>query len=134
MSDPRISHTTYDTTAPTVSIQIEDSGGYTNDATPLINIATGDIDIDEMRFKLDAGTWSGWIPYAISHDAFDISTGGDGEKTVWAEFKDNAGNISVPVFDQTIYDVNPPDLELQPFLPSEIGNHQGSNHKHDQPR
>ncbi len=103
--------TIYDTLPPPVaegSIIIVDSEGYTKDSTPEVQLfAEGAF---QMRFASVAnGFIDNWASYTPSHSGFDISAGGDGEKTIWVQFRDQAGNKSIPTADQTIYDTTPPN-------------------------
>ena len=101
--------TNYDNTAPTGStISIVDNGGYTNDMTPDINLfASG---ADSMHFQVNEAAYTQWIPYNILNTNLDISIMGQGPKKIYVEFKDKTGNISVIVFDSTVFDNNPPSV------------------------
>jgi hypothetical protein len=50
-----------------------------------------------MRFSNDGSAWNPWEPFASSR-AWSLA-GGVGAKTVYAQFKDERGNISVSVSD-----------------------------------
>ena len=45
-----------------------------------------------MRFSNDNSTWSGWETYATTKNW--TLAGGDGTRTVYAQFSDDAGNIT----------------------------------------
>ena len=99
--------TIYDVTAPTAGqIVIVDNSGYTNDGDPLLQlVATG---ADSMRIALAADTQSAsWKSYA-STDSITISSGGDGEKFVFVQFRDRADNRSGWMHDSTMYDTKSP--------------------------
>ena len=102
--------TTYDTTPPMVtegSIIIVDNEGYTRDSTPDLQLYA--IGAHEMRFARSPGSFTDtWVPYDTSYSDFNIGFGGDGEKTVWVQYRDHAGNVSIASADQTIYDTTPP--------------------------
>ena len=89
------------------SIIILDNEGYTNDNTPSLQLFA--VGADEMQFALSSDGFIGnWTPYATGFGDFDISGGGDGGKTVWVQYRDLAGNLSIPTADQTIYDTAAP--------------------------
>jgi hypothetical protein len=63
-----------------------------------------------MSFSNDGSTWSDWQPYAAT--AIWSLDPGDGEKTVFARFRDAAGNISPVAYDSIV---------LNTFVGSEYG-------------
>ena len=64
-------------------------------------------DAAQMQFKNESGDWSVWETYATAK-AWSI-TAGDGTKTVYARFKDVAGNVSTDTISATIpLDIVPP--------------------------
>jgi len=67
----------------------------------------------EMRFRNeDVAVWSNWEPYRTAKNW--MLRGGAGEHTVWAQFKDSAGNLSTPVSDSIV---------LQPIVTNiDLGN------------
>lgn len=92
-------------TQPPASGSIALAGGIssTNDPTPQLEISsTG---ADQMRLALsEAGLANApWVQYAAQYDQFDISEGGQGDKTLWIEFKDRAGNIQTQHAFTTVY-------------------------------
>ncbi len=75
------------------TIALAGGASTTNDPTPVLDIhSTG---AAWMRLALsEAGLANAfWVEYAAQYDEFDISGGGNGNKTIWIEFKDRAGNI-----------------------------------------
>ena len=59
------------------------------------------------RFSNDGATWSDWLTYAT-----DMSwnlTIGDGTKTVYAQLRDAAGNLSTTIIAHTILDAESAD-------------------------
>jgi ribosomal protein L40E/plastocyanin len=99
-----------DTTPPTGSISINNGASTTNTTTITLNLqATDSSGVAEMRFSNDNVTWSDWQTYSTS--ASWTLTEGDGTKTVYVQFKDNAGLIST--YSRTI------TLATQPDLPDE---------------
>jgi len=66
----------------------------------------------EMRFKHRyADAWEAWRPYATSV-AWMLLEGADGERAVYAQFRDRLGNMSDAVCDTILYDsFAPPELK-----------------------
>lgn len=54
---------------------------------------TGGSGLSQMQFSNDNIIWSGWESYSPSPKSWSLSTG-DGAKTVYTQFRDNAGNVS----------------------------------------
>lgn len=92
-----------DTVPPTGSITINDVAGYTySPVANLILSATDDnIGVSEMQFSNDNVTWSPWVQYA-TNTSWQL-TSGEGTKTVYARFRDYAGNTSPVYSDTTTY-------------------------------
>lgn len=94
------------------SVSIAHAAATTNDATPLLTIsATG---ATYMAFSGNGTTWSSWVAYATSHSTFNITTGegcttGEGTKTVYVKFKNDAGE-SLKYNDTVEYDITKPKL------------------------
>jgi hypothetical protein len=97
-----------DTTAPTGSIVINGGDTYTNSTTATLTLsaADGGSGVYQMRFSNNGTTWSTWEAYATSK-AWTL-TGGDGTKTVYVRFLDNAGNVSTSYSDNIILDTTAP--------------------------
>ncbi len=83
-----------DATAPTGSISIAGGVAWTGAAATTLTVAGTDATsgVEEMRFSDDGESWSEWATYGTS--AAWTLPGGDGAKTVYAEFRDVAGNVS----------------------------------------
>jgi hypothetical protein len=96
-----------DNVSPTSpSIAVADNQDYTNDATPNLTLsATG---ADSMRFQVNAEGWGSWLAYATSKSDGSISSGGEGLKKVYVEYKDWNGNSVAAVYDSTTYDATAP--------------------------
>ncbi|MCK4241244.1 MAG: hypothetical protein KAX30_06445 [Candidatus Atribacteria bacterium] len=94
------------------SITIAHGASVTNDATPTLTIsATG---ADYMAFSGNGATWSGWVAYSTAYTSFNMITGvgcttGEGTKTVYVKFKNDAGE-SVTYHDTIEYDITKPKL------------------------
>ncbi len=64
-----------------------------------------------MRFSNDNSNWSGWYDYASSYPW--TLTAGQGTKTVYAQYRDNVGNISGSASDSIVYDPNGPSGKIK---------------------
>jgi PKD repeat protein len=96
-----------DTTLPTGSININNGTAATNSTKVTLNLTSGDTGsgLKEMSFSNDGVNFSD--PEAIAATKSWFLTAGDGDKTVYVKFTDNAGNSSV--FSDTItLDTTPP--------------------------
>ena len=82
---------TLDTVAPTGSIIINGGANYTNTQAANVTLSVSDTNV-VMRFSNDNTTWTEWQTYASSA-AWTLPTP-DGTKTIYVQFKDNAGLIS----------------------------------------
>ena len=97
-----------DTTSspPTGSISINDGADYTHIPTVTLTLAaSGDLSVARMRFSHDGAAWSDWEAYATTRQ-WPLSPG-DGLKTVYAQFRDVARNVSDPVSDTITLDTTP---------------------------
>jgi hypothetical protein len=94
--------TTVDLTAPSVDHFLVNFGALqTTGVTVSLSIGASDTTsgVAAMSFSNDGATWDDWQPYATT--AIWSLDPGDGEKTVFARFRDAAGNIS-PVASDSI--------------------------------
>lgn len=81
-----------DTTAPDTGTIAVDA--TTNDSTPVFSITSDGADLMQIALSETALATADWIPFSPAYDELDISAGGAGSRTVWARFKDFAGNES----------------------------------------
>lgn len=81
---------TLDTAPPTGTISI--SGGAAYASSSPVTLTLSSTDSAQMRFNNENGAWSGWETYNTSK-SWPLSNG-DGAKTVYAQYKDAAGNVS----------------------------------------
>ncbi len=70
--------------------------------------------VDQMEFSNDNSTWScpaggTWCVYTGNQPSWNL-TSGDGRKTVWVRYVDNAGNISAASSAQIILDTTAPTI------------------------
>jgi hypothetical protein len=102
--------TVVDQTAPEGALAINGGQETTNQAAVVLNSAVTDLNgLDTMRFSNDGATWSEWTAFAAEF-AWTLSDG-DGEKTVFAEYRDPAGNV-LAVSDEITLDTTPPDVPV----------------------
>ena len=105
-----ITNAAYPDTQPPAagSIALASGGSTTNDPAPYFEINSNGA--DQMRLALsEAGLATAlWVNYTPSYDGFDVSNGGNGTKTIWIEFKDQAGNIQTQPASTTINYLNSP--------------------------
>jgi hypothetical protein len=101
-----------DTTPPTGSVLINNGSPLTNDPNVVLTLsATDDIGtVTSMQLSNDGVNWNASEPYATTKN-WTLSAG-EGTKTVYARFSDNAGNWSaLPGFSATIvFDATPPSV------------------------
>jgi hypothetical protein len=99
---------TLDTIAPSGTISVNSGATYTTSTSVTLTLSATDATsgIYQMNFSNDNATWSGWEAYGASK-AWTL-TAGDSAKTVYVQYKDNAGNISVSYSDGITLDATPP--------------------------
>jgi hypothetical protein len=89
-----VAGTMYDTGAPSGAVTI--NGGAPTATSTMVTLTLSATDalstVGDMSFSNDGSTWSAWQPYATSAP-WTLSSG-DGLKTVYARFRDLAGNVS----------------------------------------
>jgi hypothetical protein len=97
-----------DTIAPTGSIVINGGATYTNTTSVTLTLSAtdGGSGVYQMRFSNDGSNWSAWETYGVSK-AWTL-TAGDGTKTVYVQFRDNALNASGSYSDTIILDTAAP--------------------------
>lgn len=102
---------TIDKTPPTGAVEINGGTDFTNDADVMLSITASDnlSDTIYMRFSNDNDTWSAWEAVAGTKD-WSLE-GGDGEKTVYMQLRDEAGNVS-EYSDTIILETTRPSITL----------------------
>ena len=97
-----------DSTPPTGEVTVNNGDPYTTSNTVTLNLSAADpgSGVSQMRFSNDGTTWSDWEPYGTSK-TWNLAPG-TGSKTVYVQFKDNAGNISTSYTDLIVLDTDPP--------------------------
>jgi hypothetical protein len=99
---------TVDTGQPTGSININTGAQYANSAnvTVIASVSDTGSGLAQMRWSNDGSTWSAWESYAASKSW--ALTSGNGTRTVYAQFKDEAGNTSSSLSDTITLDTMQP--------------------------
>jgi hypothetical protein len=98
-----------DTVAPTGSVVIDGGATYTTSTSVNLTLSATDAisGVAQMSFSNNGSSWSAWESYA-TNKSWTMSSG-DGSKTVYAQYKDNAGNISsTPATDTITFDTVAP--------------------------
>jgi len=97
-----------DTTPPSGSIQINSGASYTSTTSVTLSLSSTDNSgtVSQMIFSNDGTTYSTPEAYAATK-SWSLASG-NGTKTVYAKFKDSAGNWSNPVSDSIVLDTTPP--------------------------
>ncbi|MBZ0219539.1 MAG: chitobiase/beta-hexosaminidase C-terminal domain-containing protein [Candidatus Methylomirabilis sp.] len=91
-----------DTTAPTASVTINGGAASTGSSNISLILSCSDVSgCSQMRFSNNGTTWSSWESYATSKSWTLVA--GEGTKTVYAQFRDAAGNVSSTVSDSIQY-------------------------------
>lgn len=88
-------------------IIINNDDDYANSISVTLNLSAPS-GASQMRFSNDNVTWTPWEAYTASK-AWTLTTG-DGTKTVYVQYKDNADLISS--YDNIILDTTPPTISI----------------------
>lgn len=101
-----------DKTAPQGTIKINGGDAYTRSASVKLSLGAYDPSpgngLDKMRLMQDGGSWSAWMPYATSK-SFTL-TNANGTRTVNAQYRDWAGNVSKVALDRIVLDTVKPTI------------------------
>jgi hypothetical protein len=104
---------TLETTDPTGTVTINDGAAYTTNAAVTLTLSASDTSgISQMKFSNDGTTWSIAETYGTTK-VWPLSDG-DGLKTVYVMYKDNAGNWSTPVLTTITLDTTAPVTSATP--------------------
>jgi hypothetical protein len=99
-----------DTTPPTGSIVINNNQQYTTSNVVELSAQASDgqgSGVAQMRFRNQNGNWQAWTSYTTSPTSWTL-TQGEGNKRVYVQFRDNAGNISPEFYDEITLATQPP--------------------------
>lgn len=72
------------------TMKVNSDAAYTRTMPVTLNSSV--VNATQMRFSNDNATWSGWEAYAATKGGWAL-TGGDGIKTVYAQYQDAGGNV-----------------------------------------
>jgi D-arabinose 1-dehydrogenase-like Zn-dependent alcohol dehydrogenase len=95
-----------DTVAPKGTVSINGGAASTRNQSVALSLSTSDrspasgVALVRLRNE-NTATWSEWLPYSSSAP-WQLSNGA-GTKTVYAQFKDRAGNVSATAYDKIKY-------------------------------
>ncbi len=98
-----------ETTPPTGSVVVNSNQSHTGTPNVLLSLTYDDGDgsgVSGMRFSNNGSTWSSWEKPAAAKAW--ILPAGDGYKTVRAQFRDKAGNVSAIASDYIVLDTTAP--------------------------
>lgn len=101
-----------DTEGPVGDFSINSGAEFTNVPTVTLSLeATDDSSgVDQVRFSTDRKEWTEWESYQTAKELTIPSN--DGEKTIFVEFKDQAGNVSETYQQKIILDTIAPIIEF----------------------
>lgn len=106
-SPPARSRVIADRTVPTGSLLINNGASLTNNPVVTLTLNVSDFNIIKtMRFENESGGFGSWVTYTPTY-TWTLS-GGDGTKTVSAQVRDIAGNVSTAFSDTIILDTTAP--------------------------
>ena len=90
-----------DATAPTGTVMIQAGAEWTNVTDAALTLTSDDGNngsgVTEMRFSNSGSNWGSWEPVATTK-LWSLEPG-EGEKTVYVQFKDKVGNVSGTIHD-----------------------------------
>jgi hypothetical protein len=91
-----------DTTAPTGSILIQGGAAVVTQTQVVLALAASDAHgVTHMRLRNGTAAWGAWEPFATSRTwALPAQ---EGERVVWVQFRDPAGNVSPTYSDSIVY-------------------------------
>jgi len=102
----------FDESAPTGgTIAINGGAASTSSLLVMLNSLgasdAGGSGLSQMRFSNDSFAWTSWESYTPTRAGWDLSSDGGGtaggEKTVYAQYRDAAGNVSATTSDKIVY-------------------------------
>ena len=100
--------------APFGSIAINGGANLTNNASVTLSLSAYDNSgqVTEMRFSNNNSTWSDWELFTSTKSWTLLALGGDGDKTVYVQYKDAAGNASGSFADTITFDTTAPTVTI----------------------
>jgi hypothetical protein len=106
-----------DKTPPTGTILVNGNASYVNSTSVILALSASDpiSGVAQMRFSHDNITWSDWEVFSSSGNWTLVA--GDGPKTVYAQFVDNAGLMSDAYSANVTLDTTAPVVENESRMP-----------------
>lgn len=103
---------TVDTVGPTGSVAINNDAEWINSTSVVLGLSANDNTgaVSSMRFANAGTTWSSWEAYTSSK-SWSLKPG-DGGKTIYVQFMDDAGTESDVYTDTATLDTTPPSLSI----------------------
>ena len=96
-----------DKTDPTGSMLINGGAAWATSKKVTLNLTANDLNgVESVRGSNDGNIWYPWDPFVTNY-SWNLKTG-DGNKVVYVQFKDYAGNISITYTDAIILDSTGP--------------------------
>jgi hypothetical protein len=98
----------YDTTSPSGAVTIAGGASYTSSEVVTLTTTASDglSGVADMRFSNDNVNWGPWGAYAAT-TSWNLAAG-TGLHTVYAQFRDVAGNVSAAASDTIVIETDPP--------------------------
>ncbi len=104
------------------AVSINKGVSYVHEASVTVDYMVSDVSgVAEMQFSNDGISWSALEPYAPTKDW--ALTPGDGTKTVYVKFKDNAGYWSQVYTASVVLDTTTPVVTISSPIPGGVYNH-----------
>lgn len=97
--------------SPYGNVSINNGAVSASNASVSLNLSYSG-SVTDMRFSNNNSSWSIWESYSTSKSWNLMAAGGDGQKTVYVQFRDGAGNVSSSFADTIILDTTPPIVTL----------------------
>ncbi|MBI5632250.1 MAG: hypothetical protein HZA15_02080 [Nitrospirae bacterium] len=93
-----------DRVLPTGSVVINNGAATTSSLAVSLTLSAADSAnaVTNMQFSLDNITWLGWVAYAMTAN-ITMPAGPDGTRTIYVQFRDAAGNVSLTYSDSIQY-------------------------------
>ncbi|QGQ44783.1 family 43 glycosylhydrolase [Metabacillus sediminilitoris] len=101
-----------DTESPEGHFTINSGAEYTNGTNVTLSLEATDNSsgVHQVRYSTDGKEWTDWEQYTTSKEL--TLPAGDGEKAVFVEFKDQAGNVSEIYQQKIILDTTAPEIQF----------------------
>ena len=91
---------------PTGSVVVDAGAAWTNSSlVSLVASATDDVAVTQMRFSNDNAAWSAWEAYSTAAKSWTLASG-NGPRTVYAQYRDAANNVSTTASDGIVLDTD----------------------------